>query len=95
MNPAPDPARYVDAFEELANKWKDWHDQWEEVKKDLNIQDYATRQRDFLTREEVVRLMVEITRKGNELFEAQAQVNAMMLAALDNLKQTLNPESQP
>ena len=80
----------MDEFEKQAAKWKKWHEYWRGIVDRLEEEDLATQQSDFVVRGALVRTLEELIHRGNRIFEAQTQVNAMMLAAIDDLSKRLS-----
>lgn len=82
MPEKPDPARHVDAFQELVDEWVEWETY------------NRRRQGGGLVRGQFVvsqnPFAVELLRDTVKLLKAQAAVNTMLLAAIDDLNRRLN-----
>ena len=84
MSQMPDPVTYVDEFQKLVDEWRTWHHKWEE---DSQRGQGVTRSGNFMMRNDPV---AELLNDADKLLSVQAQVNTMMLAAIDELKKRLD-----
>lgn len=80
----PDPADFVDRFESLVQKWKQKVEFWE-GDSDLGRFTDPYRNREW---------SLIVVKELSDMLETQVQVNAMTLAAIDDLKQRLDNQEQ-
>ena len=78
VNETPDPERYVDAFQQLVDEWKEW-----EATNKRSRSGGVVRGGFYLSQNP---LAADVLRDAVKLMEAQARVNTLMLAAIDELK---------
>ena len=78
----PDPAEYVDRFESQVQRWKQSVEFWEEDS-DLGRFSDPYRNREW---------SMIVVKDLKDMLETQVQVNAMMLAAMDDLNRRIQDQ---
>ncbi len=93
MTEIPDAARYVDEFSSKVNARRKWYDDWvSHMKREgPGARERIYTRQDPYDRRDPWLDPWELQRFGEliDLFEAQEQVNAMLLAAIDELQRKL------
>ena len=79
-----DPARYVDQLSELVESWVKWYNEWHELSREGRA---VPGDHFFLPASD---MLDKFFREAKEIMEAQARVNVMLLAAIDQLEKRIS-----